>query len=172
MEAKRKSPNELADYLGWSTAEQFGKWRRGSYRISRQNAIRLAAFLGVRLEDLDPSGESFDLENRGPSRRPPKSLDRLAESDTIAPSPTHQERERSEGASMNDDPGPRGDQQREVLAIYEYVRSRTGSEPEVMKALLNDFDALARRRVDEYRGTKEKSAADLAESAKKQHRPA
>ena len=68
MESKRKTPNDLADFMGWSSAEQFHKWRRGAYRISRQNATRLAEFLAVGLEELDPSGESFDMENRGPQQ--------------------------------------------------------------------------------------------------------
>lgn len=155
MESKGKTQNELADFMGWSSAEQFGKWRRGAYRISRQNAIRLAEFLHVGLDELDPSGESFDMENRGPQRRRPsgkllidnvRDIPHSAPSNRIRTTPT-------EGATMNDEPDPGGrDHAREaILGLYNYLYARVKGDPDTLDLIVNDFEAAIRLRLEERR---------------------
>lgn len=76
MEQKSLTHNDLADFMGWASAEQYWRWERGDRRISTHTTRRLAEWLGVPAEELDANREAFDVDTRGPSPRQPKSLDR------------------------------------------------------------------------------------------------
>lgn len=120
---------------------------------------------GVFLDHIDAISGHFHVAPGELFRDPNSHIDNAVQLDKMSPSDS-QEREKAEGASMNDDPGPRRDHKhQEVLAIYEYARSRTNSDSTTLAEIVNEFDALVRRRVDDYQRIKERRGT--AEAAKK-----
>lgn len=122
---------------------------------------------GVFLDHIDAISGHFRVEPGELFKAPNSHIDNGPQPSKIAPSNTQQEREKTEGASMHDDPDPRRDHKRqEVLAIYDYAKSRTDDNPAVIKAIVDEIDGLVRRRVDEYRNARDNKRAD-GEVAKK-----